>query len=185
MARRPLPSLVSAPLVLALGAVLAFAPACGGGGGEPEPPPVPTSVSPTRPPDPGPLKITVNNANDIKLRPNLVLNRGSLPTGLETKDLIVGTGRTAGPRSTVTVQYVGVIARNGQEFAASWDDGKPTSFSLTQTIKGFRNGITGMQEGGRRQIYMPANQAYGAQGNGSLVGPDEALVYIVDLITVS
>src|SRR3954453_17305800 len=100
------------PLVLVVGAVLTLAPACGGKS-QPEPPPVATPPSTTRPPDPGPLQITVNNANDLNLRPNLVLNRGALPTQLETKDLIGGTGRTATPQDTVTVNYVGVIARNG------------------------------------------------------------------------
>jgi peptidylprolyl isomerase len=83
------------------------------------------------------------------------------------------------------VQYVGVIARTGQEFAASWDDGNPVPFQLTNVIPGFRNGIAGMKEGGRRQIVMPPNQAYGAQGFGSLVGPDETLLYIVDLVKIN
>src|SRR3954447_4425878 len=167
-----------------LGVTLLVAAGCGSSSDQPEPPPVPTSASPTRPPDPGPLKITVNNAANINLRPNLVVNRGALPTQLETKDLIVGKGRTAAATDTVTVQYVGVIARNGQEFDASWARGEPTTFPLAQTIPGFRNGIVGMKEGGRRQIVMPPDQAYGATGAPPAIGPDEALVFVVDLVKI-
>jgi peptidylprolyl isomerase len=167
-----------------VGAALPLVAGCGGSSSQPEPPAVPSSVSPTRPPDPGPVKITVNNATNINLRPNLVVNRGALPTQLETKDLIVGKGRTAAATDTVTVQYVGVIARNGQEFDASWDRGEPTTFPLAQTIPGFRNGIVGMKEGGRRQIFMPPDQAYGASGAPPAIGPDEALVFVVDLVKI-
>jgi peptidylprolyl isomerase len=177
--------------VLPLGAALVLG-GCGGGGGDnpaSDPPTVRTTAPTVRPPDPGPLKVTVNNQNDIHLRPNLVVNRGTLPTQLVTTDLIPGTGRTAGPGDTVTIQYVGVIARNGQEFDASWDpqpDGsvQPTTLSLAQTIPGFRNGIAGMKENGRREIIMPPDQAYGARGAGSSVGPNETLIFVVDLLKI-
>jgi peptidylprolyl isomerase len=167
-----------------VGVTLLVVAGCGGSSSQPEPPAVPSSVSPTRPPDPGPVKITVNNATNINLRPNLVVNRGALPTQLETKDLIVGKGRTAAATDTVTVQYVGVIARNGQEFDASWDKGQPATFSLAEVIPGFRNGIAGMKEGGRRQIFMPPDQAYGPAGAGTVIGPNESLIFIVDLIKI-
>ncbi|HSP36239.1 MAG TPA: FKBP-type peptidyl-prolyl cis-trans isomerase [Frankiaceae bacterium] len=127
----------------------------------------------------------MQNATDIKLRPSVRVNTGALPTKLETTDLIQGTGRTATPSDNVTVQYVGAIARTGQEFAASWDDGNPVPFQLANVIPGFRNGIAGMKEGGRRQIVMPPDQAYGAQGYGSLIGPNETLIYIVDLVKIT
>lgn len=166
-------------------AALAALPACGGNQFEGEPPRAPTAAPTTPAPDPGPVKVTVNNANDIKLRPQILPNRGQLPTELETTDLIPGTGRTAAMTDTVTVNYVGVIARNGQEFDASWDTGQPATFPLNQVIPGFRDGITGMKEGGRRQIIMPSDQAYGAQGAGSDIGPDEALIFVVDLIKIN
>jgi peptidylprolyl isomerase len=170
-------------LALSLSAVL-LVPACGGQSA-PEPPPVVTPSPTEHPPDPGPVKITVQNAKDVKLRPFVTVNRGQLPTKLETTDLVPGSGRAVGAQDSVTVQYVGVIARNGQEFKASWDDGQPAVFTLPTTIAGFRNGLVGMQEGGRRQIVMPPDQAYGAAGNGSLVGPDETLIYIVDLVKIN
>src|SRR4051794_5961654 len=173
-----------AALTLAFLAVLA-APACGGNKFAAEPPPVASPSATIRPPDPGPVKVTVQNAADIKLRPSVRVNRGALPTKLETTDLIPGTGRTAKPTDSVTVQYVGVIARTGQEFAASWDDGNPVPFQLPNVIPGFRDGIAGMKEGGRRQIIMPPDQAYGSQGFGSIIGPDESLIYIVDLVKIN
>src|ERR1700712_2204038 len=173
-----------AALALAVAAVLVV-PACGGNQFAAEPPPAGTPPATIRPPDPGPVKVTVQNATDIKLRPSVRVNTGALPTKLETTDIIPGTGRTAKPTDDVTVQYVGVIARTGQEFAASWDDGNPVPFQLSHVIPGFRDGIAGMKEGGRRQIIMPPAQAYGAQGFGSLIGPDETLLYIVDLVKIN
>lgn len=172
------PRWIALPLTAATLAALA---ACGGNQFEGEPPPAPTAAPTTQPPDPGPVKVTVNNANDINRRPQIVPNRGQLPATLETTDLIPGNGRTATVNDTVTVNYVGVIARNGQEFDASWDRGELATFPLNQVIPGFRDGIAGMKEGGRRQIIMPPDQAYGSQGAGSTIGPDEALIFVVDL----
>jgi peptidylprolyl isomerase len=151
----------------------------------PEPPPVVTPSATTRPPDPGPLKVTVNNAKDLSKRPNLVLNRGAIPTQLTTTDIIPGTGRAAAPTDTITAQYVGVIARNGQEFDATWDNNAPAVLQLPRTVPGFRQGVTGMKEGGRREIIIPPALAYGGSGAGSLVGPNETLIYIVDLIKIN
>src|SRR3954451_7686140 len=170
-------------LVLSFVVVLGTS-ACGGSEAVPDPPPVVTPSPTERPPDPGPVKITVQNATDLQKRPFVTVNRGQLPSTLETTDLVPGTGRAATAQDAVTVQYVAVIARNGQEFSASWDNDQPADFTLPTTVAGFRNGVVGMKEGGRRQIVMPPDQAYGAAGFGSLVGPDEALIYIVDLIKI-
>lgn len=158
--------------------------ACGGTRSAPEPPPAGTPVATVAPNDPGPVKITVQNATNLQARPSVRVNTGALPSQLQTTDLVPGTGRTAKATDTVVVQYVGVVASTGQEFDASWDNGTPATFALTSTVPGFRNGIAGMKEGGRRQIVMPPDQAYGAQGYGSLVGPNEHLIYIVDLIKI-
>jgi peptidylprolyl isomerase len=184
MARRLRPATRRASAALALAAVLAVA-GCGSNSSTAEPQAPPTSAATTPPPDPGPVKVTVQNAQDLNKRPFITVNRGALPTQLQTTDLIVGTGRTAVPTDTVTVQYVGAIARNGQEFDASWDKGQPATFPLDQVIPGFRDGIAGMKVGGRRQIIMPPDQAYGSQGSGSAIGPDETLIFVVDLISIA
>jgi peptidylprolyl isomerase len=170
---------------LTLGAVLAVS-GCGGDGFGAEPPKAPPSSALPSTVQTGPLRITIQNENDLTKRPFLVVKGADLPTKLETKDIIVGTGREATKTDTVTVQYVGVIARNSQEFDASWDRGQPSTFTLgDKVIPGFRDGIAGMKEGGRRQIIMPPDQAYGSQGVGSQIGPDETLIFIVDLIKIA
>lgn len=158
--------------------------ACGGNQFAPEPPPAATPTETIKPSDPGPVKVTVQNAQDIHLRPSVRVNTGALPSQLQTTDLIPGTGREAKATDTVTVQYVGVVARTGQEFDSSWDKGQPAQFALSDVVPGFRNGIVGMKEGGRRQILIPPDQGYGPEGFGSIIGPNEHLIFIVDLIKI-
>src|SRR5947209_3160053 len=95
--------------------------ACGGTKFAPEPP-LATTPTTVKPSDPGPITITVQNANDVHLRPSVRVNTGALPDQLQTTDLIPGTGREAKATDTVTVQYVAAIGRTGQEFAATWDN---------------------------------------------------------------
>jgi peptidylprolyl isomerase len=101
---------------------------------------------------------------------------------LTCRDLVVGTGKEVKPGDTVTVQYVGVSQSTGKQFDASWDrGGEAATFSLSGVIKGWTDGIPGMKVGGRRLLVIPGSQAYGAQGRGSDIGPDETLVFIVDV----
>jgi peptidylprolyl isomerase len=173
----------SAALALTVASVLAVS-ACGSNQFAPEPPPAGTPSATIKPSDAGPVKVTVTNATNLTLRPSVRVNTGTLPTKLETTDLVPGNGPTAKATDTVTVQYVGVIAATGQEFDASWDTGQPATFSLSQVVPGFRDGIAGMKVGGRRQILVPPDQGYGAQGLGSTIGPNETLIFIVDLVKI-
>jgi peptidylprolyl isomerase len=106
------------------------------------------------------------------------------PTKLEKKDLIMGTGKEVKVGETVTVNYVGVIARSGKEFDASWKRKEPFQFKLGQgqVIKGWDQGVAGMKVGGRRRITIPPQLAYGKRGAGGVIGPDETLVFVVDLV---
>ncbi len=110
----------------------------------------------------------------------------TLPKTLEKKDLKVGDGATAEAGKTVTVQYVGVSALNGRQFDASWDTGEPFSFPLGQgqVIQGWDQGVEGMKVGGRRQLVIPPDLAYGADGSPPTIGPNETLVFVVDLLSV-
>jgi FKBP-type peptidyl-prolyl cis-trans isomerase len=112
------------------------------------------------------------------------------PPALQTKDLVVGTGKAASPTATVTVQYTGVLYQKGTTFDSSWDGGgQPAQFSLTRVVPGFTQGIGGqgsiapMREGGRRIIIMPAALGYGASGNGAIPA-NSSLVFVVDLKSV-
>ena len=70
----------------------------------------------------------------------------TVPSALAVKDLVTGSGQAASPTSTVTVQYVGVRYADGKQFDASWDHGGATSFSLTQVVPGFTQGIGGSKD---------------------------------------
>ena len=75
---------------------------------------------------------------------------------------------------------------NGQEFDSSWSrGGRPTSFPLNGVIAGFRDGIAGMKEGGRRILVVPPDMGYGSRGAPPAIGPNETLVFVVDLVRVS
>jgi peptidylprolyl isomerase len=105
---------------------------------------------------------------------------------LELDDLEVGTGDEAAAGKIVEVHYVGVSWQTGNEFDASWDRGDTFKFGLGkgQVIAGWDQGVQGMRVGGRRRITIPPNLAYGKRGAGGVIGPDETLVFVVDLIGV-
>jgi peptidylprolyl isomerase len=103
---------------------------------------------------------------------------------LELEDIVVGDGEEAAAGHVVEVHYVGVSWKTGKEFDASWNRGKPFKFGLGkgQVISGWDQGVAGMKIGGRRRITIPPNLAYGKRGAGGVIGPDETLVFVVDLI---
>ncbi|MCU1496761.1 MAG: peptidylprolyl isomerase [Acidimicrobiales bacterium] len=103
------------------------------------------------------------------------------PAKLKTTDLKVGTGDAAEKGNYATVHYLGVACSTGMQFDSSWDNGESFPVTLGEgTIPGFYEGIYGMKVGGVRQIDIPADQAYGAAGQGS-IAPNEPLVFIIEL----
>jgi peptidylprolyl isomerase len=86
----------------------------------------------------------------------------------------------------VTVHYVGVSKANGRQFDASWDRGEPFQFQLGagQVIPGWDQGVAGMKVGGRRELVIPPRLAYGPAGSPPTIGPNETLVFVVDLLAV-
>jgi peptidylprolyl isomerase len=108
------------------------------------------------------------------------------PTDLVIEDLELGTGDEAVAGRTVEVHYVGVSWRTRKQFDASWDRGDTFRFGLgeSQVIKGWDEGVVGMKVGGRRRITIPPSMAYGKRGAGGVIGPDETLVFVVDLLSV-
>ena len=103
---------------------------------------------------------------------------------LEIEDIVEGDGEEATAGRVVEVHYVGVSWSTGQEFDASWDRGDTFKFGLGkgQVIQGWDQGVAGMRVGGRRRITIPPNLAYGKRGAGGAIGPDETLVFVVDLV---
>ena len=120
-------------------------------------------------------------------KPDVTLPDGE-PRGkqLQISDLIVGDGDQAQAGHTAEVHYVGVSWNTGQEFDASWNRGQTFTFRLGagQVISGWDQGVVGMKVGGRRQLTIPPALAYGAQEAGGVIGPNEHLVFVVDLISV-
>jgi|SRR5450631_2783639 peptidylprolyl isomerase len=105
---------------------------------------------------------------------------------LELEDIAGGDGDEAVAGRVVEVHYVGVSWQTGRQFDASWDRGQTFKFGLGkgQVISGWDQGVAGMKVGGRRRITIPPMLAYGKRGAGSVIGPDETLVFVVDLIAV-
>jgi peptidylprolyl isomerase len=133
--------------------------------------------------------VTVTNPTDLAHAPKVTSKATTDPTALECQDLVIGKGAAATPSSTVSVQYTGVLYKNGTQFDSSWKTGKPVSFPLTGVVPGFTQGIGGtgkvapMRVGGRRIMILPAALGYGAQGSGPIPA-NAALVFVVDLKSV-
>jgi peptidylprolyl isomerase len=108
------------------------------------------------------------------------------PADLVAEDLEPGDGEEATAGHTVEVHYVGVSWRTRKQFDASWDRGEPFSFRLGggQVIAGWDEGVAGMRVGGRRRLVIPPGKAYGKRGAGGVIGPNETLVFVVDLLGV-
>ncbi len=119
--------------------------------------------------------------------PKVEPGKGSKPKNLETKDIIVGTGKEAKSGDNVYVDYVGGLWTTGKEFDSSFKRKTPFQFTVGtgQVIAGWDKGIVGMKEGGRRELKIPSQEAYGPLGNGTTIPKNEALIFIVDLLKVS
>jgi peptidylprolyl isomerase len=113
-------------------------------------------------------------------KPEIEFQEGPPPAELVITDLIVGEGAEAQPGGTVTVHYVGVDYETGEQFDASWDRGESISFPLRGLIQGWQDGIPGMRVGGRRQLVIPPELAYGTSGGHRLSG--RTLVFVIDLL---
>lgn len=119
-----------------------------------------------------------------RTKPEIDFPEGEAPTELVITDLIEGKGKVAEPGDTVSCHYVGVAFSTGEEFDASWNRGEPLRFTVGvgQVIQGWDQGLLGMRVGGRRRLEIPAALAYGARGAGGAIGPNESLIFVVDLV---
>ncbi len=122
----------------------------------------------------------------VPTKPDVAIPDAAAPTELVAEDLVVGAGAEATSGSTVEVHYVGVAWSTKRQFDASWDRGDTFKFTLGKgkVIQGWDQGVAGMRVGGRRRITIPPNLGYGKRGAGGVIGPDETLVFVVDLIGV-
>ena len=119
-------------------------------------------------------------------KPEVEIPDGSPSYQLEIEDLVVGDGDEATSGKIVEVHYVGHAWSTKREFDASYNRGDTFKFGLGkgQVIKGWDEGVAGMKVGGRRRITIPPTMGYGKRGAPPVIGPDETLVFVVDLIGV-
>ena len=119
-------------------------------------------------------------------KPEVTIAGGEPPAELVIEDIEVGDGEEARPGADVEVHYVGVAWSTGQQFDASWDRGDTFQFRLGagMVIGGWDQGVAGMKVGGRRRLTIPPELGYGARGAGGVIGPNETLVFVVDLVEV-
>lgn len=121
-----------------------------------------------------------------KTKPKVTVPKGAPPKKLEIKEIEEGSGAEAKSGDEVTVQYVGVGYESEEEFDSSWSRNEPFSFTLDagEVIPGWDQGVAGMKVGGRRELVIPPELAYGEAGAPPAIGPNETLIFVVDLVEV-
>lgn len=112
------------------------------------------------------------------------------PTGLQYLDTEVGTGTQASPGDSVSVHYTGWLwddGTQGAKFDSSLDRNDPFEFNLGagSVIRGWDEGVVGMQIGGRRTLIIPSELAYGAQGAGGVIPPNATLKFEIELLDLN
>jgi len=106
----------------------------------------------------------------------------TLTSGLQYKVLVEGTGKTPKAQDEVTVHYRGTFI-DGTEFDSSYKKGEPATFQVDGVIKGWTEAMQLMKEGGKWQLFVPAELAYGERGMGR-IPPNSTLIFEVELISV-
>lgn len=121
-----------------------------------------------------------------KTKPEVPVLKGEPPAKLLVKDIEEGTGPPAKAGDEVSVHYLGVDFKSGKPFEASWDVGEPIVFPLgsNAVIPGWEQGLVGMKVGGRRELIIPPELAYGSQRAGP-IAPNSTLVFVVDLMAMN
>jgi peptidylprolyl isomerase len=130
----------------------------------------------------------VSPAGTAGQAPTVKIPTGTPPTGLESADLIVGTGREAAPGDQVTVQYVLATYSAQKVIQSSWTS-QPFTFTLGagQVIPGWDKGVVGMHVGGRRELIIPPSLGYGATPPAGAQGiaSNDTLIFVIDLVSIA
>jgi len=104
-------------------------------------------------------------------------------SGLQYEILTEGTGPKPGPEDTVQVHYVGTLV-DGTTFDSSVDRGEPVTFGVGQVIPGWTEALQLMPVGSKWKLAIPADLAYGSGGAGRVIGPNAALIFEVELLSI-
>lgn len=108
----------------------------------------------------------------------------TLPSGLQYKVIVDAKGPKPSATDEVTVHYTGKLL-NGKVFDSSVKRGEPATFPLNRVIKGWTEGLQLMSEGAKYQFIIPSDLAYGENGAGGMIGPNETLYFEVELIKIN
>ena len=104
-------------------------------------------------------------------------------SGLQYEILTEGSGAMPKATDKVTVHYKGTLI-DGTEFDSSYSRGQPVTFPLGNVIPGWTEGLQLVKAGGKAKLYIPSALAYGERGAGAKIGPNEALVFEVELVSI-
>lgn len=136
----------------------------------------------------GPLPTETSADPTNRGKPVVTVPKGPAPQELEVNDLIEGTGQEVKPGDRLTLNYVGVGYNSGEEFDSTWSQGG-VYFNFTvgagEVIPGWEQGVEGMKSGGRREIIIPSKLAYGEAGRPPAIGPNEPLIFVIDLLAIA
>ncbi len=102
---------------------------------------------------------------------------------MQYKVLKEGSGESPKETDTVVTQYRGTLI-NGTEFDSSYKRNEPTTFPVNRVIKGWTEALLMMKPGAKYQLFIPANLAYGERGAGQDIGPNETLIFDIELLSV-
>ncbi|MBN4079116.1 FKBP-type peptidyl-prolyl cis-trans isomerase [Beggiatoa alba] len=105
-------------------------------------------------------------------------------SGLQYKILLSGKGKQPKISDSITAHYRGTLI-NGTEFDSSYKRRTPATFNVGQVIQGWQEVLPLMHEGDKWQVFIPSELAYGERGSGNTIGPNEALIFEIELIKVN
>jgi FKBP-type peptidyl-prolyl cis-trans isomerase FklB len=133
------------------------------------------------------LKITEKNKKDGEAF--LAKNKGekgvkTTASGLQYKVITAGKGKQPTAEDTVTVNYRGTLI-DGTEFDSSYKRNQPATFPVKGVIPGWTEALQLMKEGSKWMLYLPSTIAYGERGAGNMIGPNSALIFEVELLSIN
>jgi peptidylprolyl isomerase len=135
----------------------------------------------------GPCDVKVST--DTKAKPEITVPDCDKPTALQTKDIVEGSGAAAKAGDAVEVNYTGISWSTKKQFDSSWTAGRDPfvvqPLGQASVIDGWNQGLVGAKKGGRRLLVIPAGQGYGAKGRPPNIGPNETLVFVVDVVSIN
>jgi FKBP-type peptidyl-prolyl cis-trans isomerase FklB len=106
-----------------------------------------------------------------------------LESGVQYIVIEEGEGDSPAADDTVEVHYRGTLI-DGTEFDSSYERGSPATFKANGVIKGFQEALTHMKEGAKWKVFIPSELAYGESGAGNTIGPNETLIFDLELLAV-